>query len=88
MQVKLTTHVHIVPRLRMRGAVSPLTIRFRSLALIMHKDHFHILWYKLLDMFDCNPFQELKNISEFKNSDEVCALTANNVSFLTLYSFL
>jgi hypothetical protein len=44
MQVKLTTHVRIVPRLRMRGAVPPLMIRFRNLALIMQKDHLDILW--------------------------------------------
>jgi len=50
----------------------------------MHKDYFHILWWKLLVRFDCNPFQEVKNISEFKNSDEAYAVTANNVSFLTL----
>lgn len=82
--MKVTTHVRIVPRLRMRGAVPPHTIRFHIVALIMHKDHFHMLWYELLDRCDCNPFQEVKNVSEFKNFDRVCAVSAKYVIFLTL----
>jgi hypothetical protein len=46
MKVKLTTHVGLrtVPRSRMRDAVPPLTIRVHSVALIMNKDHLHMLW--------------------------------------------
>jgi hypothetical protein len=39
--VKLTTHLHLVPRLRMRGAVPPLFLYvFMVCCLVKHRDKF------------------------------------------------
>jgi hypothetical protein len=43
--VKLTTHLHLVPRLRMRGAVPPLSQYVLMVwCLVMHKDNFNFTW--------------------------------------------
>jgi hypothetical protein len=51
--VKLTTHLHLVPRLRMRGAIPPLPIRVHSVVLWLSTGYVFMMWYlvKVRDKF-------------------------------------
>jgi hypothetical protein len=46
--LKLTTHPHLAPRLRMHGAVPPLMRR----CLIMHRDNFTFILYNTIMILD------------------------------------
>jgi hypothetical protein len=48
--VRLTTHLHLVPRLRIRGAIPPLT-QYVSLAwcLVKHRDDFSFIFQSVYE---------------------------------------
>jgi len=65
--VKLTTHHHIVPRLRMRGAIPPLfQYVFTSWDLIKHRDKF-IFYFKYIYSPDHPIFKPPQSLFSFKN---------------------
>jgi len=44
--VKLTTHIHLVPLSRMRGAIHPLPqYAFMAWRLVKHRDNFNFTFY-------------------------------------------
>jgi len=51
--VKLTTHPHLVPRSRMRGAMPPLTqYVFMAWCLVKHRDNFTLLYLYVINTED------------------------------------
>jgi hypothetical protein len=55
--MKLTAHLHLAPRLRMRGAIPPLLPHiFMALYLVKQRDNFNILIY----FMDFNIHDEIK----------------------------
>jgi hypothetical protein len=61
--VKLTTHLHLVPRSRMRGAIPPLPLYvFMAWYLVKHRDSFTFISFNMLQLYNCNPPNDLRCI--------------------------
>jgi hypothetical protein len=82
--VKLTTHLHLVPRSRMRGAISPLPQYVFMVWLIKHRDNFAFT-LPLQCVHFCEYFPLVQIPTKLNLSDITSKfLTTTNTMFITV----